>query len=189
MSGRILHLLRHAAVERPGLYLGRTDEPCTAGGRAACLARVADCDFERIVSSPLVRASEVANGIAAARCLPVEEDAAWMELDFGAWEGRSAADIDEATLRPFYDDPDAHPPPGGERWTALARRVAGAIARLDARATLVVTHSGPMRAALAGLCGFDRRQVWAFDLPYAALLSLRIHPGAPDTAQIVGLRT
>jgi alpha-ribazole phosphatase len=189
VSGRIVHLLRHAAVERPGRFLGRTDEPCTEGGIATCLARAGNIGFARIVSSPLMRAADVAARIGAVRGLTVEQDPAWMELDFGAWEGRSAADIGAASLRPFYDDPDAAPPPGGERWTALTRRVDNAIARLDERPTLVVTHGGPMRAALASLCGFDRRQIWAFDLPYAALLSLRLYPGAPVTAQIIGLST
>jgi alpha-ribazole phosphatase len=54
---------------------------------------------------------------------------------------------------------------------------------------LVVTHGGAIRAALADLCGFDRRQIWAFDLPYAALVSLRIWPGPKRTVQIVGLAT
>jgi alpha-ribazole phosphatase len=44
-----------------------------------------------------------------------------------------------------------------------------------------------MRAALAHLCGFGHREVWAFDLPYAALLSLRVWPGAPRSAQIAAL--
>jgi alpha-ribazole phosphatase len=44
-----------------------------------------------------------------------------------------------------------------------------------------------MRAALAHLCGFDQRQLWAFELGYAALLSLRVWPGEPRSAQIAGL--
>ncbi len=46
-----------------------------------------------------------------------------------------------------------------------------------------------MRAALHLLCRFDLRQTWAVDLPYAALLSLRVWPGEDRFAQITGLRT
>jgi len=53
--------------------------------------------------------------------------------------------------------------------------------------TLVVAHGGAMRAALALLCGFTQSQLWAFDLPYGALLSLRAWPGPPRSAQIMGL--
>lgn len=45
-----------------------------------------------------------------------------------------------------------------------------------------------MRAALAVLCGFDSRQSWAIDLPYASLLSVRVWPGETRAAQIIGLR-
>ena len=44
-------------------------------------------------------------------------------------------------------------------------------------------------AVLASLFGFGQRQVWAFDLPYAALISLRVWPGTPRSAQIAGLWT
>jgi alpha-ribazole phosphatase len=42
---------------------------------------------------------------------------------------------------------------------------------------------------MAELCGFPLAQLWAIDLPYAALLSLRVWPGARLSAQIVGLAT
>ena len=76
---------------------------------------------------------------------------------------------------------------GGERWSALVTRVSAALADLAPVPTLVVTHGGAMRAALHSLCGFDQRQLWAFDLPYASLLSLRVWPGERPGAQIAGL--
>ena len=97
--------------------------------------------------------------------------------------------IDSAAMGAFWNDPDADPPPGGERWSALVARVSAALDDMAARDTLVVTHGGAIRAALAALFGFDQRQLWAFDLPYAAMLTLRIWPGTPRTAQIVGLWT
>ena len=97
------------------------------------------------------------------------------------------AQIDPAALGQFWDDPNANPPPDGERWSALRSRVAAAIEALPPVPTLVVSHGGAIRAALAVLCGFDHRQIWAFDLPCGALVSLRVWPGAPFTAQIAGL--
>jgi len=37
------------------------------------------------------------------------------------------------------------------------------------------------------LCGFEQRQLWAFDLPYNVLVSLRMWPGEQPSAQIVGV--
>ena len=68
-------------------------------------------------------------------------------------------------------------------------KIGEALAALAPRPTLVVTHGGVLRAALAVLCGFEQRHLWSIDLPYAALLSLRVWPGETPAAQITGLRT
>lgn len=180
-----LHLLRHGEPVQPGLMLGRTDMPATAAGIAACVAKAASVEFDTIVSSGLLRTSACAAAIAAARGLEPMEDARWRELDFGVWDGLAAADIDSAALARFWDDPDRDAPPGGERWSAMVARVAEAIEMVTST-TLVVTHGGATRAALSILCGLDFRQVWAFDLPYAALLSIRVWRGSPSTAQPSG---
>ncbi|MGU3391328.1 histidine phosphatase family protein [Sphingomonas sp. M1A8_2b] len=189
----MLFLMRHGAPEREGRLLGRTDDPVTKAGIAACLAQASGLEVNHIVSSDLVRARDCASAISAPLGLTVGQDPRWRELDFGDWDGQAPSSIDPVALAQFYDDPDAAPPPGGEGWSALQERVAAALADLSGSSTLVVTHGGAIRAALAALCGFDRRQIWAFDLPYAALLSLRVWPSgelaAPPFVQIVGLAT
>src|SRR3546814_7141195 len=95
-------------------------------------------------------------------------------LDFGQWDGKATGDIDSEALGRFWADPDCYPPPGGERWSAFVERVAAGLADLPPAPTLVVTHGGVVRAALHLLCGFGQRQIWTFDLPYAALLTLKV---------------
>ena len=180
MTPFVLHLLRHGAPEMPGRLIGRTDAAPTPEGIRACRDQASDLDIEAVVSSDLARARLAAQAIGGDLGLPVAIDARWRELDFGGWDGL-------ATSERVGVDPDAAPPPDGERWSALVARVADAIAALPSRTTLVVTHGGAMRAALAGLCGFDQSQLWAFDLPCAAMLSLKVWPGEPRTAQIMAL--
>jgi alpha-ribazole phosphatase len=189
VSAYMLYLMRHGAPAVAGRLLGRTDDPATEAGIAACVARAKGIAVERIASSDLIRARACAKAIGDRRGVSVEVDSRWRELDFGTWDGLSPAEIYAAELAAFYNDPDASPPPDGERWSALQDRVVGALAEMPRVSTLVVTHGGAIRAALADLCGFDRRQIWAFDLPYAALVSLRIWPGPTRTVQIVGLAT
>jgi alpha-ribazole phosphatase len=177
--------MRHGEPEGAGRMLGHTDSPATPAGIAACRERATGLACDRVVSSDLSRAVACAEAIAG-RAVPT--DARWRELDFGAWEGLLAAEIDGGALGRFWDDPDAHPPPGGERWTALVARVGAALDEAEG-ATLVVTHAGAIRAALARLCGFDQRQLWCFHLPYAAVVSVRIWRGPEPTAQIVAMRT
>jgi len=180
MSGRLVHLLRHGETPLTGRLVGRTDCIVSEAGIAACLDQVEGLAFDAIMSSDLIRARACAEAIGGV----VRIDPRWRELDFGAWDGLAAAEIDPAALGAFWADPEAFAPPEGERWSTLVARVGAALDDLPAGDVLVVTHGGAMRAALAHLFGFDQRGLWAFDLPCASLLSLRLWP---DGAQIVGL--
>ena len=187
MSGFFIHLMRHGAPEKPSLLLGHKDVPSTPAGIAACIAQVADLPFAAIVSSDLSRAAKAADAIAERRGLSATQDVRWREIDFGDWDGLALADLDAGAAAAFWTDPEASPPPGGEKWSSLVARVSAALDGIAERDTLVVTHGGAIRAALAALFGFDQRQLWAFDLPYTAVLTLRIWPGTPRSAQLVGL--
>jgi alpha-ribazole phosphatase len=186
MNGVAIHLLRHGPPVRTGLLLGHGDDPAMASRAPALIARAASLKVGAIVTSDLCRSAETAEALAAIAGLQVASDPRWRELDFGAWDGKAAADLPAADMARFWDDPDRHPPPGGERWTELRQRVRAALADLTGP-SLVVTHAGPMRAAVSVLTGLDHRGVWALDLPYGALLSLRIWPGQHLTGQIAGL--
>lgn len=183
----IIHLMRHGTPVLSGCFLGHTDCAVTAEGIDACRAAAEGLRFGGLVASDLQRAARSAAAIADDRGIVAQMDSRWRELDFGDWDGRRAAGIDAAALGRFWADPDLDPPPHGERWSALTMRIGTALAAIDTD-TLVVTHAGAMRAALAVACGFGRDQAWAFDLPYACVLSLKLWRGAASGAQIVALR-
>ena len=187
MTPFLLHMLRHGAPERPGLLMGRTDGAPSRAGIDACLGKTAGLGIDTLFCSDLARARLAAEAIGARHGLVANIDPRWRELDFGAWDGLPPDAVDAAALARFHDDPDAAPPPAGERWSALTARVSAAVEALPGGSVLVVTHGGAMRAAMAHLCGFARPQLWAFDLPYACLLSLRVWPGASPAAQILAL--
>jgi alpha-ribazole phosphatase len=188
MSERVIYLLRHGPPVRTGLLLGHTDEPALDVGCSLTRAKVQRLLPARIVTSDLCRASVQAEALAHHLDVPLTVDPAWRELDFGAWDGRAASAVDGQALARFWDDPDGHAPPEGESWSGLRARIASALATLETR-TLVVTHAGAMRAAVSVLTGLDHRGVWAVDLPYHALLRLRLWPGTPASGAIVGLDT
>lgn len=184
-----LHLLRHGEPERAGRLMGRTDCPSTAAGIEACIERAGPLSFEAIVSSNLNRAQVAAEEIGRRKGRGLTIDPLWRELDFGDWDGLAPEEIDPGALARFRADPDANPPPRGEPWSQLVARVGRALDRLPPRDTLIVTHGGAMRAALAHLCDLRERNTWVVALPYAALLTFKVWPGDPLSAQVIGLRT
>ncbi|MEJ2408162.1 MAG: histidine phosphatase family protein [Novosphingobium sp.] len=188
MIPRIIHLLRHGPPERTGLLLGHLDEPPRLAECPVMLERVAHLPVRWIVSSDLRRTGMQAAYLAAQLDVPFTRDPCWRELYFGAWDGLASDAINRTALSRFWADPDTYPPPQGERWSDLCRRVHAGLSGLKSD-TLVVTHAGTMRAALSVVTGLDHRGGWAIDLPYRALLSLRIWPEEPLSGQIIALET
>ncbi|NIJ18079.1 histidine phosphatase family protein [Sphingobium vermicomposti] len=186
MTSLSIHLMRHGVPEMAGRLLGHCDAPPDLDGMALCVDRARSLRFDHVVTSDLARARIPGETIATERNVALHIDPRWRELDFGQWDGFDPADLAADALSRFWDDPEANPPPDGERWSALCERVGAALSDISAP-TLVLSHAGAMRAALSVLCGMDHRQVWAFDLPYGALLSLRLWPDG--TAQITGLQS
>lgn len=95
MSRGRIHLVRHGETEWSvsGQHTGRTDIPLTPGGeqRAAALQPVlARMHHELILCSPMSRARRTAE---LAGLWPAEDDPDLLEWDYGAWEGKTTAQI------------------------------------------------------------------------------------------------
>jgi broad specificity phosphatase PhoE len=95
---RQIYLVRHGETEwsRSGQHTGRTDLPLTDVGRRQAEAigvRLRDHDFALVLTSPMSRAAATARiaGFASA-----ERTKDLMEWDYGAFEGRTTAEIRES---------------------------------------------------------------------------------------------
>ncbi len=166
-----LILLRHTRpVGAAGLCYGRTDLAVADDFDAEVLRLTADLPrIAQIVTSPLTRTAKLARAIGAASDLPVREDDRLVEMDFGAWEGLAWEAIPRAELDAWADDLMHARPHGGESVAMLAARVGAALSSLDGGDTLVVTHAGVVRAALARA---GRPDPWSFKLDYGAWVTL-----------------
>jgi broad specificity phosphatase PhoE len=164
-------LVRHAATAWSGVrYCGQGDPPLSAAGRRAAEAMAAGLAGMlpagvRIVASPSRRAHDTAAIIAAAAAPSVlETDPRWMEADIGEVEGLTFDEIDArapalaAQLAAGDVEIDW---PAGETAGALRLRVtAGWAAILETgRPTVVVSHAGPLRIAMAQGTGRSIRDV------------------------------
>jgi broad specificity phosphatase PhoE len=154
-----LVLVRHGETEwsRSGRHTGRTDVPLTEAGREA--ARVLGTalgarTFERVLTSPLARASETARlaGFGAV-AEPREELREW---DYGVHEGRTTKEI--RTEQPGWTVWTGEVPQGetAEEVGARADRVLEELRRHEGDA-LVFGHGHALRILAARWLGLDAR--------------------------------
>jgi probable phosphoglycerate mutase len=162
-----------------------------ANGRAqgrALAAALANEAFDRVLTSDLVRASETARAIVGGR-IPIEPDARWREFAFGSWEGLTWAQILEREpnlAESGIADPSHYVPEGGERFDEVCARVSASLAEIRDGAhagVLVVTHAGPIHAALRALFG-EHGPALKVRLSPASITRVRL---TGDGAQLVAL--
>lgn len=160
-------LVRHAATRWSGRrYCGRTDLPLSAAGLAAGRRLALELASavppgSLIVSSPLRRARQTAELLVER--LPAASlrlDERWSETDFGVAEGLTWDELravaPEVATRLLAGD-FGFDWPGGEPAGALAARVRAALDDVvrSGTPTVVVSHGGPLRIAIALTGGGD----------------------------------
>jgi broad specificity phosphatase PhoE len=158
-----IHLARHGqtAYNHEGRFQGHLPVPLDATGReqAAALAEVAaGVQLTSLWCSPLARARETADIVAARIGLQPHEDARFAETDTGDWTDRSFADIRAQDPQGFARYERSDPTfryPGGESFAEQSARVEEALRDLRAMPevlpALVICHRGVIRLALAAL--------------------------------------
>ncbi|MGD0122564.1 MAG: histidine phosphatase family protein [Candidatus Limnocylindrales bacterium] len=122
-----LILTRHGLTSAGNVLLGgQLDVPLAPEGRAqaeSLRGRLAGVRIDRIIASPMARAVETAQVVAAGR--PIEVDERLRELDYGRWEGLTHAEADarDPELRVRWEsDPATTHSPGGECGDDVAAR-------------------------------------------------------------------
>jgi broad specificity phosphatase PhoE len=168
-----LYLLRHGATEanlaRPARLQGRKHNPPLAalGARQAELTRdlLAVRPIDYCYCSPLLRAVQTAEIIAAPHGLAPQPLPELTECDVGLWEGLDWQAIrarDAEGYRRFMKDPATFGYPGGESFAEVHRRASasleGLLLRHAGRSLLVVAHHVVNRTFLAGLLGLTPAQ-------------------------------
>lgn len=158
-----VYLARHGqtAYNKEGRFQGQQAIPLDDLGReqAAELAeRASGYAFRALWCSPLLRARETADAVAARIGLEPVEDPRLMETDAGDWTDRSFAEVIAQTPQEFAafatGDPD-FAFPGGESFAEQEVRVCAALDEIERGPlpTLVVCHGMVIRAALSGRTG------------------------------------
>ena len=159
-------------------FQGQGAVPLSDRGReqASALAEeAARHEFASLWCSPLARARETADVVAARIGLEPIEEPRLMETDAGDWTDRSFADVQASDPDRFAQFVAGDPTfafPGGESFAAQQDRVCAALADIRAAGAgpaLVVCHRNSMRLALERIRG---RTLGLDEVPNGALVEL-----------------
>ena len=152
-------LARHGETDwnLEGRFQGWADPPLNATGRAQAVdlsVTLMAEELAAVYSSPLRRAYETAEVVAASHGLEPATVDALREVDVGSWSGLTRAEIEQQFPEQYarwldygqgWED--------GETYEQMAERVVAALLELasghDGGRVVAVTHGGPMRAASA----------------------------------------
>lgn len=176
-----LAMLRHGrtAWNEDGRLQGRTDIALSAAGRAALEGRAIPAPYRTwpVWCSPLQRARETAEILGLS---PLVEPLL-TELDFGAWEGRTLADL-RAAIPTAMAANEARgldmQPPGGESPRQVQQRLAPLLARLaEGPDTLAIAHKGVIRAIFALAHDWDYQGKPPVRLDWSCLHIFALGPG------------
>jgi len=159
-------LVRHGETDwnRERRFQGHADTSLNEAGRAqaAELAELLRAEgLSAVYTSPLRRASETAEIVAARLGLRASELDPLREIDVGDWQGLT---VDEVRTRfPELAEVAWHAGwPNGETYDQLAARVVPALLELGrhhaGERVLGITHAGPIRAALSAATGLSHEE-------------------------------
>jgi broad specificity phosphatase PhoE len=156
-------LVRHGETDwnRERRYQGHANTPLNEDGRRQAEELVELLAAEAVTAlytSPLRRASETAEIIAAKLGVRPRVLEALREIDVGAWEGLTIDEVREQYPKRYAADWHSGWE-DGETYDELERRVVPALVELgskhDGGRVVGVTHAGPIRAAIAASRGLS----------------------------------
>ena len=183
----MLILVRHGrtGINAGGRLQGRIDEPLDDLGQRQALATGewvrARWDVSEIISSPLIRAVDTARAIGPG----IRIDDAFIELDYGDWDGMALADVPKDEWRRWRSDPSLRPP-NGETLEELDTRVRPALETLAERARLenivIVSHVSPIKSAVTWALAAGPELTWRMSLDRASICTVSIGPNGPALA-------
>ena len=146
-------------------------------------------DVDVVVSSPVRRTLESAEIIGEVLGHPLEVEAGFAEMEFGAWDGLTFAEVAER----HKDELDSwlgsldHAPGGGESFRSVEKRVLAArdrvIAEHKGKTIVVVSHVTPIKTLVAHALEAPLLSVYRMELAPASVSVLTYFDGGPKGDQ------
>jgi broad specificity phosphatase PhoE len=184
-------LIRHAHFDGVGkLLAGRMPGwRLSAEGRRQAEQlgeRLARAPLQAIYCSPLERALETAESVAARHRLGVVSTAELIEFEFGAWSGKELESLrNEEHFHRFNTFRSGTRAPEGESAPEAQLRMVNAVARLNQQhaatdVIAVVGHADPIRALIAFYVGAPLDLAGRLEISPASVSIVRLREWGPE---------
>src|SRR5918993_96401 len=182
-------LIRHALCDPVGISIaGRiSGVHLNEAGRqqaTALAGRLGGLPVAAIRSSPLERAMETAQPLAAALGLPVAQDAGLNEVNFGEWTGRTLIELGGlAEWRDFNERRSSARIPGGETMAEVVSRSLATLEQvrrtpeLTGRLVALVSHGDVLRSLVAHCIGMNPDAIHRIEIAPASVTILLSEDG------------
>jgi len=173
--------IRHAATDwsRERRFAGSKDISLSAEGRRQCAAlaqTLGALPIAALYASPLARARESAEAIAATQGIHVVLEPDFREMGLGDWEGLTRDEV----ARRFPEDyavwrntPERFARPGSEPLGAVAERVGRGLGELRAihrgETVVLVTHAVVTRLIVLAALGLGPERLWSVEASPAGI--------------------
>lgn len=191
-----LIFVRHGQTEwnRIERFRGRYDVPLNSTGleqaRKAAQRLAKRWNPVAIYSSPLSRAAQTAEVIARAYDQEAIPDGGLVDIDYGAWQGMSPAEVREKwpeQITAWYERPELAEIPGGETLQQVRERAMAAVFQAVEQHTgqtiVMVSHTVVNRLITLGALGLSNERFWRLRQEPCAINVLEIE-GQDFTLQL-----
>lgn len=167
-----VYLVRHGTTDwnKEEIFRGRVDCKLNETGQAEARALAEyfrKIPLDVIYSSPLSRAQETAQVIAGARGLRLIPDPAFLDIDFGEWQGLSLKEVKEKyseLYRDWRQRPQTVTFPGGENLAQVKARAWEGLQRVvrenPEKTALIVSHRVITKVLICAVLGLDHSHFW-----------------------------
>jgi len=174
------------------LIVCRHAEDGNAAQAGEFAAALADVPLAAVYTSPLARAVRSAAAVSARHGLVAIEVADLREIEFGEVHGLTFDEYPAKLQSELLTRPLSVRFPGGETYGELRKRVCPALEAITAahpdQTVAVVTHAGPIRAALSVWLGMSDEAVFRIDQRLAAVNVVDWLDGVPLIQLVNGQR-
>ena len=171
-----IYIFRHGRTiwNASGLLQGSIDIELNEKGRELAGRtgeKIKEIHFDRIYSSPLIRAYETACLLRGYRNIPVIRDKRLMELNFGVNEGKNMKALladKETPFQYFFDRPELYvAPEGGEEFETISQRAAEFMREViepqagESQRLMIVGHGALNKALMRHVRKSEVKDYWA----------------------------